>query len=466
MMRRPAARVEEEAAEDPEKNSRQKLRDLDPRELLKLGAVVLEGATYYGKSSPVAGHFKEFRSEEGHTFVELVATGTKHEELLRVLSGRSDKALNIHVCPEGCSRQLTDERLVHAEEFEEVDLRRLPWLTNLQSVRVEEKETDEMAELRKEQARMMGEVQGKRKKENRKERKRKRREESEEGRERRSPKKDEEELEPGQKPLSWLFSDTGMDPNPKKRGKILEKARKIAKRGKKRKKKGKSSSGSASSSPSTSSSSSMGGDAEEGWFDDEMRLHSIWRKYPGALTAKSLHEIRRHLLTSAGTVWQLEKGVLPPLYTQYGRQVVIPSMGPSLQQETLTLCQSLDYLAMGKVAGAMDILNQRLKSVVALSKGAHWSLGRNYELVTMEDRGFAEEGEFLTAAKKAREDEKIKGLMARPSGGKGSDYSQGGKTRKGKEGKSAGKGQPTDGSKGKGGGSNREEAGKTPWSKK
>ena len=36
-------------------------------------------------------------------------------------------------------------------------------------------------------------------------------------------------------------------------------------------------------------------------------------------------------------------------------------MSGALQQESLTVCQTLDLLAQGRVAAAMDVLNQRLK---------------------------------------------------------------------------------------------------------
>ena len=322
-----------------------------------------------------------------------------------------------------------------------------------------------MALLRAEQERMQKDLPDKKKKESKKDKRRRNAEDSEEGRKKKSPRRDEEELEVGQKPLEWIFKGTGMDPDPRRRAKLMRKARKVAKKGKKKKKKDKGSSEGSSSSKSTSSSSSSPGEGEEGLFDEELRVHSIWRRYPGTLTAKSLQEIKRNLLTATGTVWSLEKSVLPPLYTQYARQAVLPSMSPALQQEALTLCQALDYFVMGRIAGGMDILNQRLKSVVSLSKGAHWSLGRQYELVKVEDRGFAEEGEFLSAAKRAREDEKIKGLMSRPPQGKGAEGSQGGKNRKGKEGKSTGKGQPLESGKNRGGGGSKEE-GKGQWQKK
>ena len=45
------------------------------------------------------------------------------------------------------------------------------------------------------------------------------------------------------------------------------------------------------------------------------------------------------------------------------------------------------------------------------------TLGRQYELVKVEDRGFAEQGEVLSAARRAKEEERMKKLMQKPVGG-------------------------------------------------
>lgn len=149
-------------------------------------------------------------------FLEMVVTGTKHEELLRILSGRQDKKVTLHLCPEDCGQQLADEKLIHAEFYEVVGPRKVPWLTNPQGV------IPEMADLREEQKRMLEEVKQRKKKENKKEEKKRKQEASEEGRGRKSLKFKKDEIE---KPLAWVFGDTGMDPTPKKRAKILKKAR-------------------------------------------------------------------------------------------------------------------------------------------------------------------------------------------------------------------------------------------------
>ena len=44
-------------------------------------------------------------------------------------------------------------------------------------------------------------------------------------------------------------------------------------------------------------------------------MQTVWRRYPGTLTARSLQEIKRSLVTSAGTMWNVDRSSLPPLYT-------------------------------------------------------------------------------------------------------------------------------------------------------
>eukprot|EP00435_Cladocopium_sp_Y103_P042375 s1207_g11.t1 len=463
--KKPSRRKPEEDESSKEPTAYKRFAEVDLRTLTQLGSVVLQDAKYYGRTCPVAGFFQGLVTEGHNTFAKLKVTGTKHEELLRVLSGRKDRLVQIHLCEEGCTEQLTDEVLLHGHGFEPVELSRVPWLTNLQGAHEPEEVEDEMAELRAIQDKLAKEAKEKDKKGDKKEKKRKSRGEGEEGRNPRSPKGETEELELGQKSLEAVFKNTGMDPDPIRRAKVLKKARKLGKSGKKKKKKKEkgtsSSSPSASSTPSESSEEDYG---TEGLFEEEKRLRTIWKKCPGALSARSIQEIKRNLLTSSGTMWEINKSSLPPILTQYGRQVVMGGMSASLQQETLTICQSLDLLARGSVASCMDLLMQRLKSLEALGKGAHWSYCRQLELIRVEEGGITEDQEKLSAARRAREEERLKSLIARPPGSKGAEGSQGGKARKGKE-KGASKGSTGDGDRGKGGQGGRDDP-KGTWQKK
>ena len=83
----------------------------------------------------------------------------------------------------------------------------------------------------------------------------------------------------------------------------------------------------------------------------------------------------------------------------------------------------------------------------------------------MDERGFAEEGEVLAAARRAKEDEKLRGLLSRSSTGKGGEVSQKGTGKKGREGKGTYKNQTTENTKGKGGSGGKDEK-KESWQKK
>ena len=119
-----------------------------------------------------------------------------------------------------------------------------------------------------------------------------------------------------------------------------------------------------------------------------------------------------------------------------------------MTQEILTLSQTADYMLQGKIAAALDIVCQRIKSLETISKGAHWSTGRQLELIKSDRFSMSEGSEALGAAKRAREEEKLRDLLTRAPGNKGGDYSYGGKSKKGK---SAGKGKPDEKGKGRGG---------------
>eukprot|EP00435_Cladocopium_sp_Y103_P030414 s990_g7.t1 len=444
VLKRPASRVRVAKKpalgdDDEEEQSFRRLSSLTVLETGRLGPVYLPDARYYGRLVQVAGRFGKVLQEEKEHFVELFVTGTKDDELLRVLASSSPRVLRVHMCADDCGWQLSDQLLIHGNQFQEVDLKRLPWLTNL--VPGDEAPpvppVDEMESLRALQERGMPPEARLGQALTKKEKKRKRREEKgEEGRVEVTPKKKGLEMEVGQKPLADVYGGTGLDPDPVKRARIQKKAKKLG-RGRKKKKKKESSSTSGSSGTSSTSSSSTSAAGGSGLFDSDNKLQRIWKRYPGALTAGAAREARQGLLSQAGTLWSVSADEIPPLFTQYIRQQVLAtnSASPALQQELLTVAQALDFALMGRMASMTDILCQRLKSIEALIKGSHWTLGRELELVRSDQFTIAEDNEAIMAARRAKEAEKLRALVTKPSGGKGGD----GKNRKGNT-KSAGKG--------------------------
>lgn len=245
------------------------------------------------------------------------------------------------------------------------------------------------------------------------------------------------------------------------RRKILKKAKRLGK-GKKKKKKGSSASSLTGSSSSSRSSSSKG--MTGNLFSSERRMKTIWRRYPGSLAASSLWEARQSLMTVAGVLWDVDKKSMPPITTQYTRQQLASHMTPPMLQEALTISACLDGLLMGKVAWTADILAQRLKSLESSCRGAHWSVGRQLELIRSDPQGMTGEAEGLSAAKAAREEERLRSTMAKSPSTRQGDFGTTAKGKKGKESKGQGKTTADEHGKGKGTGGKREN--KQEWQKK
>ena len=256
-----------------------------------------------------------------------------------------------------------------------------------------------------------------------------------------------------------------MDPSSKRRNKVLKKAKRLG-RGKKKKKKKGSGSGDSQEESSSSGSSSTYVD-EGGLFENERKLKQIWSRYPGALSAHSVTEAKNQLVTAAGTVWSVDRTSLPPVMTQYVRQCVIPGTSAPMGQEILSIAQAIDGLILGKVASSLDILCQRLKSLESLSRGNHWSVGRQLELIRLDQAGLTDEAEARAAAKQAREEERLRGLVKVPFGGRPNEANQGNKgqgKKGGKDSKGGKQGRSEDQNKRKGGDGKRED--NRGWQKK
>ena len=455
-MRRPAAkpaakqRMRRPAAAIPKVLKR--LREVAPVELPRLGSVRLEDAVYYGKKVEVVGRVVDSGVEANQFYLHLEVSGTQDDGLLRSLSGKRDRRLKVHVCGDDCNQLITEEFLAHGDRFEEVDPKAVAWYTNLVEVVDLGNEEDELARLRARGAMPGGEAEEepkgdrsqspKTKKEKKKEKKKdkgkkdkeKSGKEKKEKESKKRKKEDntetEEELEVGQKSLSAIYADTGLDPDTKTREKILRRAQRT---GQKKKKKKTSKSGSSSS----SGSSGTGGTAEDtgtGLFSSERRMMSIWRKYPGALACSASQEARQHLISASGVMWGMKKKEVAPVFTHYVRQVLTSQMSPPMMQEAVTLGQALDYLVQGHIAATCDILSQRLKALEAGARGAHWTVSRQMELIKAEAVSIAEDEEARQAAKRAREEERLRGMVSRPQVPRGPDANSGGKGgRKGKD---------------------------------
>lgn len=422
-----------------------RLVDLSIPDLGKLNVIWLVKAKYYGKEVDLVAKVTNVSIEGGQVYLVAEGCGTRDDGVLRMLSGRDDRQVYIHVCGADCSALVTDENLFHGTEFVEVELNTEPWFTNAVKVRREERpEDDEMQRLR-EAALKAAEEEGDGSKDTPKDKKSKK--EAKESKKKKDkkegqgdPKEADEGLDLGQISLAIAFKGTGLDPEVKVRNALTKKARK---NGKKKKKKKKGSSSESSSTTSTTSSGSGGLEGNAALFDNERKLKLIYRKYPGVLAGTALAEIRRTLMTTSGTLWDIERGRLPPIFTQYIRQQLGGVMSPAMLQEALTLGQALDGLLQGRIAGCCDLLCQRLKSLESTSRGAHWTVGRQMELVRGEATAMADEAETSEAFKRAREEEKMRSLVSKGAGGKAGENASP-KGKKGKDSKGGGRGKTND----------------------
>ena len=464
-LRRPAAAVDEE----PPLKVKKLLGDLSIQELSKLGEVWLKKAVYYHREIDVAGKVVGVRVNEGQIYVDLEATGTEDGAFLRAVTGKEGRRVSAHVCAPDCGNVLTDEFLIHGKEYESVSLDRFPWFKNLVQVGPDVAgDVDELEKMREEAEKRRLAKEGrpgdppktKKDKEKKKE-KRKEKDVVDAGsRKRRRSSEESDERVVGQKDLAALYAKTALDPDPKQRGKVLKKARKLGRGGKKKKKKSTSSS---KDSSSTSSSRSSGKYAHGGLFSSEKKMQQIWRQFPGALAASALIDAKEMLLTASGTMWDVDHKQLPPLATQFVRQQLAPNMSPAMLQEALTISCCIDNLLLGKPATACDVLFQRLKALENVSKGSHWSVGRQLELVRSDQSGLTNETEGLDAARRAREEERLRSVMTRPAGGRPSDGGAAQKGKKGKDSKGTGKGGSEESRRGKGGDGKKDSKGS--WQK-
>ena len=269
-------------------------------------------------------------------------------------------------------------------------------------------EVDELEKLRLEAKRLKEDLRRGGGSEPPEEKKKKKKKDKERKTKESKEKKEEDEigdLEKGKKSLASWFEGTGLDPDVRRRNKVLKRVRRLGKGKKKKKDKKKSSSNGSGDSDSTTSS---GGDQGRGLFEGDKKVKLIAPRCPGALASTAVQEVKEGFLTTSGVTWNMERDSLPPLLTHYARQSLCPTMSPPMVQELVTLTSCLDGLLQGRVAYVCDILSQRVKALESTSRGHHWSIGRQMELVRTEGHSLSQEAEALNAARLAREEEKLK----------------------------------------------------------
>ena len=398
-------------------------------------------ATYWAE--PVRATFKmeSMQLDKGELYLKGRLLGTQSERLLKVATGLPDHRVDVHLCDYTCGGVPHRDDLIHVTKFKQLGDDREPWMSNLGPVEAPpDTGEDELQVLRADQRRRGGEAPGEGVAHGRDRRSRSRRRRSRSRKRRKTGLKVE-----SQKEVVALFQNTGLDPDPKVRRRFRRRAGKIA-----RKKRMGSSSSSGSSSDSSPAEETLPAD-DMHLFGGSGRVQLIGRRLPGSLAAAALDEASDALVTHEGGLWDLHSGALPPLFVRYFRQQLSSQMSPAMSREAQTISHLLDHLLRGKVADALDLGAQRLKALEAQASGVHFTVAQQQELIPKEAASMSTVVEMQDAARRAREEGKMRLESSRPYGARSSyppraeDHGKGNQRKGGK-----GKGGKTETKKGEG----------------
>lgn len=408
--------------------------------------IALTEATYWEEKALTAGVIKGLTVEGGQAYLRLKLEGTQCEGLLKWAGRCPGKLATVHLCGADCGK-LAQDGLIHVAKVRRViDGLKDPWMDNLMEVgKEDDPPEDEMRKIRERAAARGAEREGRReksplakgdgssspsgkkKKSKKKQKKKRERAESE-----------EKAKVAGSKDLTAVFGGTAMDPSPAVRKRIKRKARRLAK------KKAKNTSSSSSSSGGSSSGSGPAPGEEGHLFGEELKVKSLWKKFPGSLTVNTLEMIQTTVVTQSGQPWNLDFSALPPLFSQYWRMVLGPKMSGPMGRETQTLCYLQDLILQGRIAAAADVVTQRLKSLEQVCAGGQYQITQRQELVPMEVTYMTSPAEALAVSRLHKEEQRARASTARPWERR-TEWERRGEENKGKgktkDGKSKGKGK-------------------------
>ena len=451
--RRPAAAVED-------RTPNLDLASTGIEDFLREDLLVFSGR-YWEAEVVLAGKAVNAQVPDGTRHLQVKVGGTKSESLLKYISGRPDKLIWVHLCGDDCPTLVWKDDLVHTSKVQAWKKDPEEWMTNCKAAVgvVAEGVDDELAAMRREAEMTTGlprspaREKSKDRKEKEKEKKQKKKEKEKEAKKREKNAKKAR----GKKDLEDLFGQTGLDPDPDVRAKLMKKGKRILKNQKKKKKKSKergksksSSSGSDSETKEEESETTI--EADETLFEEQTTVKKVAKAVPGLLTANWIKESQRYLMTAQGLAWEAHQGEVPALATQFFRNQVAPRMGAAMSREFMTLAFAVDQALQGNICMTLDTLVQRMKALSSMSSGVHFSIAQKLELLPAEKTNPASLEETQEAARAARQEDKVFAQASKPSKPWGnSSFSwepQGGKA-KGKDGKNKkGKGKDQKGKEG------------------
>lgn len=426
-LRRPAAAAEVE--EDRERGVAELFAEgaaVTPEGLPNLAGaagqfLAFEGSYWLG-AAQVAGELIEVVKDEDFYEARIVVKGTTNERLLKWASGLERPVLRVHLCSARCGAERTADDLFHGQVVRKIEeSKKLPWMSCLEKVVSDElgKLRDAVdAEKKDDKEKKSEKSSSSTSRKDKRKKKKKKKEKDKEKKRAQDKKKDlleeREKLEDhrptfkGQASLKAVFGGTGLDPSAEERRRLRRKVRSSLKKSKRKD----SQSSSGSSSPESDSLSN------EGLFPETRKVRSVAKKVPGALAAQALEEMKENLLTSSGQVWGQDfGGAVPPLTVHYFRAVLRAKMSGGLARECLSLSYLIDLALQGRVAEALDVGLQRLKSLELTAEGSDFRISQRLELAPPDTEAMASNVERREALQEAREEHKLK-----TQSGKGNDW--------------------------------------------
>ena len=111
------------------------------------------------------------------------------------------------------------------------------------------------------------------------------------------------------------------------------------------------------------------------------QAHSVALRAPGRLLESCLTRMGEYLGKRQGTS---ELGEVAAAFTPYLSSVLLPTFGPDANlrntNELQNLARALDYLMVGDVPRACDVLAQRFKAAELATQDGNWSVARHLQL--------------------------------------------------------------------------------------
>ncbi|CAL1147167.1 unnamed protein product [Cladocopium goreaui] len=374
--------------------------------------LIFRDATYWEEKVQVVGVLQTFQVDREQVTLKVQLEGTRSESLVKWSGAQPHRMMDVHLCHPDCGH-LSKDGLLHVARVQQwkPELKEA-WMDNLIEVsREPREEMDELAKIREraqQRAVQAGHELGggqagdeqsvassspSRKKKKKKKKKRSREDEKEKSK------------VSATKDLTAIFGNTALDPSPTVRKRIKKKARRIAKK--------KGAKGRSDSSTSGSTSGSQGSEVEGGrLFGEEVRVKSLWKAHPGALTLNSLEYIQNMVVTQAGQMWSIDTSSLPPLFSQFWRMILSGKATGAMAREMQTLCFIQDLILQGKIASAADVITQRLKGLEQVAAGSHYSITQRQELVPVDNTVMTTPTEALEASRLHREEARAKAVGA------------------------------------------------------